>query len=198
MMGGLELFMGVGGIVSNENQRYSMSGVSSTQDNLNTSSSSNEKNANETSRSKTKAPINGSSVAIEKFDRLNIKKKKAKAIRNQNNTQTYSSETISKHSGRNISSVHVPKIGTDKATGVRFIPFPHNTLGSGVDVQCQWETTSLADTTEYDSTQRAAFTEGVCIPHRLKSSIHVFSSDEAKECLQSRRVIISGDSYMKQ
>ena len=89
-MGGLELFIGVGGIVSNENQRYSMSGVSSTHDNLNTSSSSNGNNVNETSRSKTKAPINGSSVAIEKLDRLNIKKKKAKAIRNQNNTQTYS------------------------------------------------------------------------------------------------------------
>ena len=83
-----------------------MSGVSSTHDNRNTSSFSNGNNANKTSRSKTKAPINGSSVAIEKLDRLNIKKKKAKAIRNQNNTQKFSSETISKHSGRNISSVH--------------------------------------------------------------------------------------------
>ena len=98
----------------------------------------------------------------------------------------------------NISSVHMLKTDDDKASRVRFIPFPHNTLGSGVDMQCQWETKRIADTAKYDSTQLAAFREGICIPHRLKSSIHVFSSNEAKECLQSRQVIISGDSYMKQ
>ena len=49
-----------------------------------------------------------------------------------------------------------------------------------------------------DSTQRAAFAEGICVPPRLNASIHVFSSAEAKECLRSRRMIISGDSFMKQ
>ncbi|KAL3800413.1 hypothetical protein ACHAW5_009091 [Stephanodiscus triporus] len=81
-----------------------------------------------------------------------------------------------------------------------FIPFPHNTLGSGVDMECRWETKALreGDAAKYDSTQRAAFAEGVCVPPRLNSSLRVFSSAEARECLRFRRVIISGDSYMKQ
>ena len=122
-----------------------------------------------------------------KLDELNIKKN-VKSILLPNNITQLS----------NISSVHMLKNDDDKASRVRFIPFPHNTLGSGVDMQCQWETKRIADTAKYDSTQLAAFLEGICIPHRLKSSIHVFSSNEAKECLQSRQVIISGDSYMKQ
>ena len=83
---------------------------------------------------------------------------------------------------------------------VVFIPFPHNTMGSGVDMECRWETKIIAgdDTTNFDSIQRAAFAEGVCIPPRLNASIHVFSSSEARECLRSKRVIISGDSFMKQ
>lgn len=81
-----------------------------------------------------------------------------------------------------------------------FIPFPHNTLGSGIDMECRWETKALhaGDAANYDSTQRAAFAEGVCVPPRLNASLHVFSSVEARECLRFRRVIISGDSYMKQ
>ena len=87
---------------------------------------------------------------------------------------------------------------------VRFIPHPHKTLGSGVDVQCQWETGSITSNTTsgsraYDSTQRAAFTEGVCIPPHLNALLHVFSSAEAIECLRyPTRVVVSGDSYMKQ
>jgi len=85
---------------------------------------------------------------------------------------------------------------------VIFIPFPHNTLGSGADMECKWETITLPpydnNITTYDSTQLAAFAEGVCIPPFLNASIHVFSSNEARSCLRSKRVIISGDSYMKQ
>ena len=99
-------------------------------------------------------------------------------------------------------------VGEDAATSVRrrpavsFVPFPHNTLGSGIDMECAWETRPIllaaGDEHEYDSTQRAAFDEGICVPPILNASIHVYSSSEAKECLRYRRVIISGDSYMKQ
>jgi hypothetical protein len=89
---------------------------------------------------------------------------------------------------------------------VIFIPFPHNTLGGGTDMECKWETLITPPsnnnknniTTKYDSTQLSAFAEGVCIPSHINSSIHVFSSNEARTCLQSKKVIISGDSYMKQ
>jgi len=101
-------------------------------------------------------------------------------------------------------------VGEDAATsvsvrrrpGVSFVPFPHNTLGSGIDMECAWETRPIplaaGDVHEYDPTQRAAFDEGICVPPILNASIHVYSSSEAKECLRYRRVIISGDSYMKQ
>ena len=93
-------------------------------------------------------------------------------------------------------------VGEDAATSARrpvsFVPFPYNTLGSGIDMKCAWETRILPAGNNYDLTQRAAFAEGICVPPHLNASIHVFSSAEAKECLRSRRVIISGDSYMKQ
>ena len=93
-------------------------------------------------------------------------------------------------------------VGEDATTSahppVSFVPFPHNTLGSGIDMKCEWETRNLLAGDDSDSTQRAAFAEGICVPPRLNASIHVFSSAEAKECLRSRRMIISGDSFMKQ
>lgn len=69
-----------------------------------------------------------------------------------------------------------------------------------------WGTRSLVNAPEaYELIQRAAFTEGMCIPPALSNnSLHVFSTAEAVECLspnmQGRNisVIISGDSYNKQ
>jgi hypothetical protein len=48
---------------------------------------------------------------------------------------------------------------------VIFIPFPHNTLGGGTDMECKWETLITPPsnnnknniTTKYDSTQLSAF-----------------------------------------
>jgi hypothetical protein len=86
---------------------------------------------------------------------------------------------------------------------VRFIPYPHKTLGSGASVQCQWETRRVGGARRLDFTQRNAYTEGVCIPPTLNNTLHIFSSAEAIECLSSDvqnrdiRVILSGDSYMK-
>ena len=84
-------------------------------------------------------------------------------------------------------------------THIKFIPYPHKTLGSGNAMKCNWTTIPLNDTNntyDYDFTQQKAFSEGVCIPQNI--SIHIFSSNEAKECLSSKRIIIAGDSYNKQ
>jgi hypothetical protein len=86
----------------------------------------------------------------------------------------------------------------------RFVPYPHNTLGSGKDMQCTWETrstnnnNSFSSEFKYDFTQLSALSEGVCIPPQLNASLHIFSSVEAIDCLSPKTVIISGDSYMKQ
>jgi hypothetical protein len=51
---------------------------------------------------------------------------------------------------------------------------------------------------DYKSTHQDAFVEGMCVPQFLNASIHFFSSSEAQECLRSRKVIISGNSYTQQ
>jgi hypothetical protein len=82
------------------------------------------------------------------------------------------------------------------------VPVPHNTLGGGIDMECKWETRILPPENDtlitYDTVQRDAYAEGICVPPTLNASLHVYSSFQAKECLSSRTVIISGDSYMKQ
>ena len=99
-------------------------------------------------------------------------------------TQSLSGSTTDKHTQTN-------------ATNVKFIPYPHKTLGSGNAMKCNWTTIPLNETNNtYDYTQQKAFSEGVCIPQNI--SIHIFSSNEAIECLYSKRIIISGDSYNKQ
>lgn len=92
---------------------------------------------------------------------------------------------------------------------VRFIPFPHQTLGSGDSIPCQWGTgqhimtTNMSSTSILDFTQQNAYKEGVRIPPPLNNTLHIFSSAEAIESLSSPsqkrdiRVILSGDSYMK-
>jgi len=93
---------------------------------------------------------------------------------------------------------------------VRFIPYPHKTLGSGTSLQCEWETRPIlgnnntSTESHLDFTQQNAYTEGICIPPTLNETLHVFSSAEAIECLSSKvqnrdiKLMLSGDSYMKQ
>jgi len=66
---------------------------------------------------------------------------------------------------------------------VRFIPYPHRTLGSGASLQCQWETRPILrnNNTSLDFTQQNAYTEGICIPPTLIETLHIFSSEEAIE-----------------
>ena len=74
---------------------------------------------------------------------------------------------------------------------VRFIAYPHKTLGSGTAMQCQWETRPVVNTSSdksmplLDFTQQNAYTQGICIPPTLNSTLHIFSSAEAIECLSS-------------
>jgi hypothetical protein len=81
-----------------------------------------------------------------------------------------------------------------------FVPYPHKMLGSGEDMRCHWQTIGIHNPTLYDSTQLAAFHEGVCIPSKLNTTFRIFSSAEAVECLSPENIelVISGDSYMKQ
>jgi len=104
---------------------------------------------------------------------------------------------------------------------VLFVPFPHKPIGFE-NMECTWETRdpdSLAATTfntndgveeSLDLIQRAAWENGVCIPSSLEnnSSWHVFSTQEAIECLspvlqrqisnRSPALVLAGDSYTKQ
>src|SRR6056300_546665 len=55
---------------------------------------------------------------------------------------------------------------------VRFIPYPHKTLGSGSSIQCEWETRSIPNNSSIlDFMQQNAYTEGVCIPPTLKDTL---------------------------
>eukprot|EP00956_Cyclotella_meneghiniana_P005785 scaffold7493_cov58-Cyclotella_meneghiniana.AAC.5 len=80
--------------------------------------------------------------------------------------------------------------------------FPYKTLGSGTDMQCEWETNNSNNDTNahhYDWVQRTAYKEGICIPQHLQHSFHVFSSAEAIDCLSTKTtLVLSGDSYMQQ
>mmetsp|Transcript_96 Transcript_96/g.205 ORF Transcript_96/g.205 Transcript_96/m.205 type:complete len:338 (+) Transcript_96:144-1157(+) len=85
---------------------------------------------------------------------------------------------------------------------VTFVSFPHKALHSGEDAQCRWVTGSPSDA--FDPIQNAAYTEGMCIPPSPHSSLHVFSTAEAIECLSPTiqnlniSITVGGDSYTRQ
>jgi hypothetical protein len=155
-------------------------------------------------------PLSSSRVKMDNYNSTNKN-------RIYNNSNSSSSEVIQEGSimmetnftrkdQETVVVVNATSSAIHRQRRVMFIPFPHNTLGSGTDMECKWETLITPPsnnnknniTTKYDSTQLSAFAEGVCIPPNVNTSIHVFSSNEARTCLQSKKVIISGDSYMKQ
>ena len=97
------------------------------------------------------------------------------------------------------------KSGTDEL--VRFSPYPHRTVGSGTDFQCEWKTLETITTDETQSllgsmepkdlVQERALAEGICVPIRawVKQKLHIFSSNEARHCLNNRTVVMAGDSH---
>ena len=97
------------------------------------------------------------------------------------------------------------------SSSVRFVPFPHNRLGYGMDAACDWKALGLSDplaqsllgrnsVTPPDAIQRAALKHSICIPRNetLRSRLHLFSTKEAKQCLANVTLMIAGDSYNKQ
>jgi len=124
-----------------------------------------------------------------------VKDKTMKESQSMNYTAVLQSSSHTKTT--QTTDTHTQANDTTQEGRVKFIPYPHKTLGSGDAMKCNWTTIPLNETNNtYDYTQQKAFSEGVCIPQNI--SIHIFSSNEAKECLSSKRVIISGDSYNKQ
>jgi hypothetical protein len=96
---------------------------------------------------------------------------------------------------------------------VKFVPFPHKYIGVGdQDAACKWSThptikerdSLLGMYTVPDAIQMAAMSEGICLPVKETTKLHVFSSAEAIECLspssqsKSIRLLVAGDSYTKQ
>lgn len=111
--------------------------------------------------------------------------------------------------GINVTTSNETLVGSRRR--IAFVPFPHRPLVSGEDAQCRWTTEYHADGAAgavphrpLDPIQLAAYSEGVCVPDRLKSTLHVFSTAEAVECLNSTAqgrsisVTVSGDSYTRQ
>ena len=102
-------------------------------------------------------------------------------------------------------SYAINKSGSDEL--VRFSPYPHREIGSGADLQCEWktletitgeETQSLLGSMEpTDLVQERALAEGICVPTQawVKQKLHIFSSNEARYCLNNRTVIMTGDSH---
>jgi hypothetical protein len=123
-------------------------------------------------------------------------------------------------------SVTTPKSVTNETSNkhpllrARFVPFPHNNIGFGSDVSCNWTVIDYRNTNDPmlqsllgyssqdstsiqappDSIQKGALKDGICIPRNktVASKLHLFSTQEAKTCLYNVTLLISGDSYNMQ
>jgi len=105
---------------------------------------------------------------------------------------------------------------------VRFVPFPHNSfVGYGPDAGCDWmalpspsavpSSSSSAnsllvssllggDRRRPDKIQQYALDESICVPRNadMRSKLHLFSTEEARQCLRDVTLVVAGDSYTKQ
>ena len=101
------------------------------------------------------------------------------------------------------SNIHLLSLDESARAGsrVKFIPFPHRSLGSGKDASCTWSTNTTCNP-DHDIIQRAIFKDGLCLPKNM--NLHIFSTAEAIECLspivqkKNIEVVIAGDSYNRQ
>lgn len=81
-------------------------------------------------------------------------------------------------------------------TGTKFVPYPHNSMPHTM----HGKFVVGAPAPEMDTIQKAAMKE----TYFLNSAdgkvppLHQFSTKEARECLQDRKVLVTGDSYIKQ
>lgn len=104
------------------------------------------------------------------------------------------------------SSTRVDFFSAKELAGYNFAPFPHQSLPVEEAAICDWTTQPSVIQhpslllNRMDKIQRAAFSEGVCLPlDTTTESLHIFSTSEAIECLsQADRIMVTGDSYTKQ
>ena len=102
---------------------------------------------------------------------------------------------------------------TDNNGGIiRFVPFPHRGIGIGSDAACSWQYRDITDPTDPvvatllgndvqnpDGLQKAAMADTICVPNSTEvlSRLHLFSTEQAKTCLQNTTLVIVGDSYTR-
>ena len=95
---------------------------------------------------------------------------------------------------------------------IEYVPFPHRDIGIGDDAACRWEARDVSNRTDPvvasllgrdvahpDLLQRSAFEETLCVPesNRVLSKLHVFSTRQARKCLENVTLAIVGDSYTR-
>ena len=106
----------------------------------------------------------------------------------------------------------VSSLGHPSPKGVEFVPFPHNSLAVGTSATCQWRAMAAkksdpvvqsllgGDSQTPDLIQVKALEEGVCVPNDNVGSrpkLHLFSTQQAKDCLSNITLALGGDSYMR-
>lgn len=89
-----------------------------------------------------------------------------------------------------------------------FSVYPHKRIFDGFLEEGQWIAGDLNRTLtrlklmpsieSFDLIQKQAILEGVFLPSRYKAKFHLFSSKEANDCLEGRKVYFFGDSYIQQ
>lgn len=107
-------------------------------------------------------------------------------------------ELVSYHNHRHLRSSNSPK--------VRFVPYPHKSLFDGCLFEGIWIAGDISrmkpylnqDFDDLDLIQRQAVEDGVYFPARGFKKFHLFSSDEAQQCLTGKRIFFIGDSYLTQ
>jgi hypothetical protein len=88
----------------------------------------------------------------------------------------------------------------EKKSDIVFSPWPHRRIIDGYLEDGEWITGGIP---ALSTIQRFAFNDGYFVPRNNITStnpvrIHIFSSRESRACLKDRRLILAGDSYMKQ
>ena len=98
------------------------------------------------------------------------------------------------------------KTGKEERAHVRFVPYPHRNIGSGEALSCSWRSReslspeaveSLVGRAEpIDLVQDLTLSNGVCLPisGSFLEQLHLYSANQARNCLKNRTLIVSGDS----
>ena len=104
---------------------------------------------------------------------------------------------------------------TTESPQARFVPFPHRPIGVGKDASCRWMARDAHDGKDEmvqqllspsdkgpvspDYIQETMLHDSVCVPESEEEAnkLHLFSTDEAKKCLEDVSIVVAGDSYAR-